>query len=73
MITDYPTAWMGLIGAVLALIAAFGVKVTPDQVQAVLGFFAALFVVFGVVGNRTSVPKTPSSPAAPLQVPPPAP
>lgn len=70
-ITDYPTAWMGLIGAAIALAAAFGVKVTADQTQAILGFFAALFVVFGVIGQRTTVPKTPSSSSAPIQTPPP--
>ena len=73
-ITDYPTAWMGLIGAVLALGAAFGLHVTPDQTQAILGFFAALFVIFALVGHATTVPKTPSSeaPASAIQVPAPA-
>ena len=72
-VTDYPTAWMGLIGAALALGTAFGVHVTPDQQQAVLGFFAALFVLFAIIGHETTVPKTPSSPAAPIQAPPPSP
>ena len=74
-ITDYPTAWMGLIGAVLALGAAFGLHVTPDQTEAILGFFAALFVIFAIVGHATTVPKTPSATAPPsaMQVPPPLP
>lgn len=74
-VTDNPTVWMGLIGAVLALGTAFGLHVTADQVQAILGFFAALFVAFGVIGHATTVPKTPSAdaPASAIQVPPPPP
>ena len=67
-ITDYPTAWMAMLGAVVALGVAFGVHITPDQTQAILGFFAALFVIFGVIGHATTVPKTPSATAPPSLV-----
>lgn len=44
--TDDPSALWGavvaLVGAVVALLVAFGVELTDQQVQAILGLFAAV-------------------------------
>jgi len=74
-VTDNPTAWLALIGAVITLAVSFGVHITADQVTALGAFFAALWIVFGIFAHRVSVPKTPSADAPPsaIQVPPPPP
>jgi hypothetical protein len=67
-VTDNPVPWLALIGAVITLAVSFGVHITGDQVTALGGFFAALWIVFGLWGHKVTVPKTPSADAPPAAI-----
>jgi hypothetical protein len=74
-ISDNPATTAAIIGfatTLLALLVAFGVHVTPEQTQAILGFIGALWLLVGIIARVGTVAKTPSD-ARPslLQVPPP--
>lgn len=67
-ITDNPTIWIALLGAVITVAASFGLQITQDQVHALGLFFAALWAVFGLWSHKTTVPKTPSAEASPASI-----
>lgn len=48
----------GVVGAVIALLVAFGVELSKDQITAILGLFAAVAPIAAAVWTRTKV--TPS-------------
>jgi len=71
-ITDNPAIWTGLVGAVIVLLTAFGINVTPDQEKAILGFVAAVLAGLALLTHKVTVPKSPSTEATTksLQLPP---
>jgi hypothetical protein len=44
-ISHEPALWTGLVDAVIVLLVAFGVPVTPEQKTAVLGVTAAVLAI----------------------------
>lgn len=71
IITDNPALVSGLATSLLMLLVAFGVPLTDEQHQAILGLVAAITAILAFVAHQATVPKTPSD-AEPqkLQVPP---
>lgn len=51
------SAVLGLVGAVLALLTAFGVALSEEQLTAILGFVSAVLVVAPLVLKTISVAK----------------
>lgn len=40
-----PALWLGLVNTVLALVLSFGIKLTSEQIGAILAVTSALFAV----------------------------
>jgi len=62
-----PALWLGLIQVVIALILAFGVKLSMVQTAAIMAFFAALFAVIvrqNVASLQNLQERTPSTVAS---------
>ena len=77
LLTDNPVAVTTFVSAALTLAIAFGLKLSQDQFNAILGAVAAILVL-GVTAHKVTVPKTPSATATSASIqapqpPPPAP
>lgn len=74
-ITDNAPAFIGLVRALLIFLTVWGVKITQAQQDATLNLLMAALPIMSLVFTAwtvaVSVPKTPSTAAAPLQTPPP--
>lgn len=59
-----PAKIVGLVQALLVLLVAFGVAISPDQMDAVLKFVTALIAVLGIIGVGTFFTRLNVFPAA---------
>lgn len=71
IVSDNSAAVIGFLRAALILVTAFWPKLfTTDQTNAIIAL-AVASLALSAVTIRTTVPATPSSPTAGIQVPPP--
>jgi hypothetical protein len=68
-ISHEPALWTGLVDAVIVLLVAFGVPVTPEQKTAVLGVTAAVLAILSAIFVRSQVTPVAKLKQAGLSVP----